>query len=72
MLAYSTVPVIERELAEFAEHWNTHMIRSNKKASCPSGIPDDLYDMPLLYGKISAFQAYDVKHSMYISYPYRQ
>ena len=30
--------------------WNTHRMRANRNASCPSGIPDDLYFFPEVHG----------------------
>ena len=42
--------LIETELAEFRQEWNRHKIRSNSKTILPSGIPNDLYEMPQSYG----------------------
>lgn len=42
--------VLQSELDEFMRDWNTHKIRHNSLADCPSGIPDDLYDMPAHVG----------------------
>lgn len=42
--------LIETELAEFRQEWNCHKIRSNSKTILPSGIPNDLYEMPQSYG----------------------
>ena len=49
-LAYTIVGIISRELDEFKNYWNSHKIRRNRKASLPSGIPQNLYAMPHLYG----------------------
>ncbi len=43
--------LVEKELDEFKESWNNHRIRSNNRSALPSGIPNDLYEMPNLYGK---------------------
>ena len=42
--------LIERELAQFMEHWNSHTIRASRNGECLGGRPDDLYDMPSHYG----------------------
>ena len=36
--------------------WNSHRIRPAMGAVCPSGIPDDLYEMPHLQGIILVFK----------------
>ena len=45
-LAYSMGALLEKELEEFVCSWSSHLIRSNSKARCPSGIPNDLFEMP--------------------------
>ena len=57
-LAFTFAPLLQKEVDEFVLYWNTHKIRANRLANCPSGIPDDLYDMPahvgtLLYSNVS-------------------
>lgn len=42
--------LLESELNEFRQEWNAHKIRANNKSLLPSGIPNDLYDMPQTYG----------------------
>ena len=49
-LAFIAVPILSKELEEFMNDWNSHRIRPVVGASSPGGIPDDLYDMPLLQG----------------------
>ena len=44
--------ILESELNEFKEEWNTHSLRANSKTLLPSGIPNDLNDMPETYGKL--------------------
>lgn len=46
---------IESGLNEFRHYWNTHCIRESH-SDCIGGIPDDLYDMPLHYGKHACIQ----------------
>ena len=38
------------ELEDFMEDRNCHRIRPVAGANSPGGIPDDLYDMPVLQG----------------------
>ena len=52
-LAYIYGPLLRKALDEFKDKWNTHSIRRNKKAGCPSGVPDDLYKLPQLTGWLS-------------------
>ena len=51
-LAFIFAPLLRRELDEFREHWNSHTMRYNRLADCPTGAtPNDLYEMPDFYGK---------------------
>ena len=50
-VAFCMAHILEKELNEFKEEWNAHSIRSNSKTLLPSGIPNDMYDMPQTYGK---------------------
>ena len=43
---------MKTDIEEFVEFWNSHSIRSNKLAACPAGRPDDLYEMPELFGNL--------------------
>ena len=51
-LIYVFLPILKKELNNFMDFWNTHQIRFNRLARCPSGRPDDLYDMPQLFGNM--------------------
>ena len=51
-LAFVSVPLLTNELAEFVNQWNTHTIRHNHLADCPAGVPVDLYEMPVEFGKL--------------------
>ena len=42
--------VLQSELDGFISDWNMHKIRHNSLADCPSGTPEDLYDMPAYVG----------------------
>lgn len=44
--------MMQREISDFAQYWNSHSIRVNSTAECPSGIPEDMYDMPSQLGII--------------------
>ena len=45
-------PLLQRELDQFMEDWNSHTMRYNRLADCPTGVsPNDLYDMPEHFGK---------------------
>ena len=58
---YLITPVIRRELDEYVDMWNSHPIRPTSGAYCPSGRPEDLYDMPQPCGKLSESQALPTK-----------
>ena len=49
-LSYVYEPLISKVLAEYTERWNSHEIRPTRLAGCPSGVPDDLYNLPQLTG----------------------
>lgn len=50
-MAVVFLPIVERELREFVQYWNTHRIRPSRNGNCIGGIPEDLFDMPLHYGQ---------------------
>ena len=45
-LQYCLMDLIQKYLDEVAELWNSHTIRPNRMAECPSGIPDEMYFFP--------------------------
>ena len=47
--------IVQGELDDFVEYWNTHKLRKNDHADCPQGIPSDLYDMPETVGRHSKY-----------------
>jgi len=49
-LAYTVSDLLQHEVNEFVEQWNSHRIRQSG-SDCIGGIPDDLYDMPRYYGQ---------------------
>ena len=52
-VAYCIADILDSELNEFKNEWNVHKIRANSKTALPSGIPNDLYEMPHTYGSYS-------------------
>ena len=44
------MPLLENDLNNFVTYWNGHRMRADHLAVCPSGIPEDLYYLPSLYG----------------------
>ena len=49
------VKPLERDLEEFVDNWNSHLIRRNRLSDCPSGVPNELYQYPTLHGKWTLF-----------------
>ena len=50
-LAFTFGALLQADLDAFVEEWNAHPIRKNRHAPSPHGRPNDMYDMPTLYGK---------------------
>ena len=46
-------PLIQKELDQFTTEWNNHRVRHSKMAEVPNGVPDVLYSLPCLHGKLS-------------------
>ena len=49
-MAFVFLPFLIKELEDFMAFWNSHNICPTKLAACPSGLPDDMYDLPQLFG----------------------
>lgn len=60
-LAYIYAPLLQNALDDFRARWNSHRMRPNKKAGCPTGVPDDLYNLPHLTGTTSYCKPIDYK-----------
>ncbi|XP_013411268.1 uncharacterized protein LOC106174310 [Lingula anatina] len=45
-LRFCFMDLLRKDLQEAAVFWNTHRIRPSRYASCPAGIPDELYFLP--------------------------
>ena len=66
-LAVVFTPLIEKELKLFRNYWNTYNIRKTRQGDCISGIPNDLYDMSLYYGKYNIYAStYNYVYYIYI------
>ena len=50
ILAYVYGLLLRKSLNDFKDRWNSHRIRTNRVAGCPDGVPEDLYNLPQLYG----------------------
>lgn len=48
--AYCAKNLLQEDLKEFVEGWNSHRMRKNRLADCPQGIPNDLHAMPQQFG----------------------
>ncbi|KAK5619159.1 hypothetical protein CRENBAI_024064 [Crenichthys baileyi] len=46
LLRYCFADVIQRDLDECVRLWNNHSIRPSRTASCPGGVPNELYYLP--------------------------
>ena len=50
VLAYITIPVMQRELDELRTTiWNTHRIRAQKETLMADAIPDHIFEFPERY-----------------------
>ena len=54
-LAFTCAKLLQKELDEFLLYWNNHLIRQSRNANSPAGYPDDMYDMPELFGQCILF-----------------
>ncbi|XP_030607838.1 uncharacterized protein LOC115795856 [Archocentrus centrarchus] len=50
LLRFCFSSVLQKDLDECKDLWNKHRIRPSRLASCPGGIPDELYLLPHRYG----------------------
>lgn len=50
-MGYIFGSLLQKDLDEFVKDWNDHPIRRNRHTPSPHGCPNDIYDMPSLYGK---------------------
>ena len=48
---YVSLPPLEKELEAYVHYWNSHLMRKNRNIPSPSGVPNEMYELPSLYGK---------------------
>ena len=51
-LIFASLPCLRQELNDFVIYWNSHLIRKNKLTQSPSGVPNEMYEVPSLYGML--------------------
>ena len=51
-LALAAGRVLHQDMQQFEQDWNLYIIHPNRNTSSPSGISDNIYEMPSLYGMI--------------------
>lgn len=49
ILAYVSIPVVQKESDIFVRGWNSHRVRQQKDVMLPAGIPDHLFSFPEKY-----------------------
>lgn len=49
LLRYVFLNVLQKELDEYRDLWNTHTIRPVRQSCCPSGKPEAMYHLPHRY-----------------------
>ncbi|XP_057301730.1 uncharacterized protein LOC130636125 isoform X1 [Hydractinia symbiolongicarpus] len=59
-LRFCFMHILRKELDEFKERWNRHLIAKSKGASLPTGRPNSLYHLPQLYGTKSYTMSVDL------------
>ena len=55
LMSMTVMSALNQDFYEFVTYWNSHHIRPTFSASCPSGRPDDLYDMPQFMVRVSLY-----------------
>ncbi|KAF3845993.1 hypothetical protein F7725_003071 [Dissostichus mawsoni] len=50
LLRFCFIDVIQKDLDECVRLWNSHRIRPSRTASCPGGVPNELYYLPHRFG----------------------
>lgn len=46
LLRFCFTVIVQKDLDECVKLWNTHRIRPSRTASCPGGVPNELYYLP--------------------------
>ena len=52
-IRFAFMEVLQEELDEITQSWNTHLLQRRRGGI--SGIPDELYNIPDLYGRLLHF-----------------
>lgn len=52
-MLYVSVPVLRSEIADYVQYWNSHLMRRDKERQTPSRVPNEMYEMPELYGNVN-------------------
>ncbi|XP_034562257.1 uncharacterized protein LOC117828944 [Notolabrus celidotus] len=50
LLRFCFMGILQADLDECVQLWNSHRIRPSRHALCPGGIPDELYSLPHRFG----------------------
>ncbi|XP_076828986.1 uncharacterized protein LOC143475128 [Brachyhypopomus gauderio] len=50
LLRFCFGDVVQKDLDECVTLWNSHRIRTSRTASCPGGVPNELYYLPHRFG----------------------
>ena len=51
-MRFCFLPLIQNHLNVFKDTWNNHRMQANRRNGVLTGIPNNLYNMPLLYGTV--------------------
>ena len=49
-LVFIILPRLE-DIQEYVHYWNSYLMRHNRLADCPSGVPNELFELPSLHSK---------------------
>ena len=45
------LPRLEEDVQEYVQYWNSHLMRHNRLADCPNGVPNELFELPSLHSE---------------------
>lgn len=58
LLRFAFMHVLQSDLDECKEKWNTHSIRPVKQSRCPSGKPEVMYNLPHRFVPVLKFNIF--------------
>ena len=58
-------PLIEADIKDFVQDWNTYSIHSNNNTASPCGRPDDMYQVPEMFGELALYIIYKIIQGRY-------